>query len=593
MATVVLQFAGSALGALIGGPVGGIIGRAVGAIAGNMLDQTIFGSGTRRIEGPRLGDTHVMTSSEGAPIPRLWGRMRVPGQVIWATNLQEVVTTSTDSGGSKGGPKIKNVEYEYFANFAVALCEGTIDRIGRVWADGKDFDVSELTYRLYRGTETQQPDSLILAKEGAGNAPAYRGTAYIVFERMPVTDFGNRLPQLSFEVHRAAGGAERHVRAVNIIPGSTEFGYDTTVVAREAGDGITENENAHAASGRSDWTVSIDDLTATCPNLTAASLVVAWFGTDLRCGQTQIRPGVENTTKTTSPVTWRVSNADRDAAHVVSSSGGGPAYGGTPSDAAVIRAIRDLNGRGLKTVFYPFILMDIAQGNALPDPYGGASQAPYPWRGRITCNPAPGLSGSADKTAACASQVQDFVGTANPGDFSASGMAIDYSGPTEWGYRRMVLHYAKLCALAGGVDAFLIGSELRGLTTLRGTGNSFPFVSALADLANDVKSMLPAAKISYAADWSEYFGHQPADGSQDVFFHLDPLWSSSAIDFIGIDDYMPLTDWRDGSQHLDRLAGVKSIYDLDYLESRITGGEGYDWYYASAAAREEDRKSVV
>ena len=216
---------------------------------------------------------------------------------------------------------------------------------------------SELTYRLYRGTETQQPDSLILAKEGAGNAPAYRGTAYIVFERMPVTDFGNRLPQLSFEVHRAAGGAERHVRAVNIIPGSTEFGYDTTVVAREAGDGITENENAHAASGRSDWTVSIDDLTATCPNLTAASLVVAWFGTDLRCGQTQIRPGVENTTKTTSPVTWRVSNVDRDAAHVVSSSGGGPAYGGTPSDAAVIRAIRDLNGRGLKTVFYPFILM--------------------------------------------------------------------------------------------------------------------------------------------------------------------------------------------------------------------------------------------
>ncbi len=26
----------------------------------------------------------------------------------------------------------------------------------------------------------------------------------------------------------------------------------------------------------------------------------------------------------------------------------------------------------------------------------------------------------------------------------------------------MVLHYAKLCAAAGGVDAFLIGSELRG-----------------------------------------------------------------------------------------------------------------------------------
>ena len=31
----------------------------------------------------------------------------------------------------------------------------------------------------------------------------------------------------------------------------------------------------------------------------------------------------------------------------------------------------------------------------------------------------------------------------------------------------MILHYAHLCAAAGGVDAFLIGSEMRGLTTIR------------------------------------------------------------------------------------------------------------------------------
>jgi len=89
MATVVLQYVGQAVGTYLGGPIGGMIGRAVGAVAGSFIDQELFGpgGGTRRIEGPRINDLRVMSSTEGAPIPRLWGRMRVAGQVIWATNF--------------------------------------------------------------------------------------------------------------------------------------------------------------------------------------------------------------------------------------------------------------------------------------------------------------------------------------------------------------------------------------------------------------------------------------------------------------------------------------------------------------------------
>ena len=57
---------------------------------------------------------------------------------------------------------------------------------------GKEIALTQYTYRLYTGSETQSPDSLIEAKEGAGLAPAYRGLAYIVFERLPLADFGNR-----------------------------------------------------------------------------------------------------------------------------------------------------------------------------------------------------------------------------------------------------------------------------------------------------------------------------------------------------------------------------------------------------------------
>ena len=115
----------------------------------------------------------------------------------------------------------------------------------------------------------------------------------------------------------------------------------------------------------------------------------------------------------------------------------------------------------------------------------------------------------------------------------------------------------------------------------------------MQQLAAEVKAILPSTKVSYAADWSEYFGYQPGDGSNDVYFHLDSLWAASSVDFIGVDNYMPLSDWRDGDGHLDATAGNLSIYDTTYLKSNIAGGEGYDWYYASAGQRNSQTRTVI
>ncbi len=593
MATIVLQYAGAALGTLVGGPIGGIIGRAAGAIAGNLIDQKLFGGGNRHIEGPRLNDLRVQASEEGAPIPDVYGRMRIAGQVIWATNLEEVTETSTEKSSSKGGPKTKSTEYNYFGNFAVSLCEGEVDYVGRVWADGREIDLAAFTHRFYRGSATQLPDSLITTVEGPDRTPAYRDLAYIVFERMPLAKFGNRIPQLAFEVYRHGNGAAAKIRALTIIPGSTEFGYARLPVTRETSPGVTVSENAHASAVRSDWDVSMDEMTGLCRNLDAVSLVVAWFGNDLRCGSCDIRPGVESSVKATSPDIWSVNGVARNAAHVVSQVDGGPAFGGTPSDASVVAAIQDLRARGLKIVFYPFLLMDVPASNGLPDPYGGTEQPIYPWRGRITANKAPGIAGTPDKTTAAATQIASFVGTATAGNYQVNGTTVQYSGPAEWSYRRMILHYAKLCAAAGGVDAFLIGSELRGLTTLRSSPSAFPFVTALQALAGDVKAILASADVSYAADWTEYFGYQPQDASQDVYFHLDPLWASPNISFIGIDNYVPLSDWRDGRSHADFSQTHPSIYNLDYLKSNVAGGEGYDWFYQTQANRDAQIRTPI
>ena len=194
MAALVLSVAGGAAGAVFG-PAGAIAGRIAGALAGNMIDQALFGSTARSVTGPRLADLDVMASTEGAPIPRLYGRARLSGQVIWATRLEEVVSTSSQTTGGKGGlggatATTTTTTYSYYANFAVGLCEGEIGSVGRIWADGDLLDISTLTMRVHRGGEDQLPDDLIVAKEGAENAPSYRGLAYVVFERLPLADTG-------------------------------------------------------------------------------------------------------------------------------------------------------------------------------------------------------------------------------------------------------------------------------------------------------------------------------------------------------------------------------------------------------------------
>ncbi len=587
MATLLLSAAGAAIGSGFGGTVlglsGMVVGRAVGATLGRVLDQKLLGAGAEPVETGRVERFRLMGASEGAAVARVFGRVRVAGQVIWATRFMETATTT---GRGKGAGRGTTTSYSYSVSLAVALCAGRIASIGRIWADGVEIAPEELTLRVYRGGEGQLPDPKIAAVEGYDNTPAYRGIAYVVIEDLELGRFGNRVPQLSFEVIRPAEtegltSLQDAVRAVALIPGTGEYSLATTPVHYAEGDAAVRSANVNSPSGRSDFLTAMDQLGAEAPNCGSVSLVVSWFGSDLRCGQCEIRPKVEQNLQEGQGMTWRAGGIGRAEAQEVARIDGNSVYGGTPADAAVIESIKALRARGQSVMFYPFILMEQLAGNGLPDPWSDApDQLPLPWRGRITLDRAPGREGSTDGTAAAAADVAAFLGTAEPGHFTVTGGTVAYSGPAEWRYRRFILHYAHLCAAAGGVDAFCIGSEMRGLTQIRGPGHSFPAVTALRQLAAEVRAILgPATKISYAADWSEYFGYH-VDGN--VYFHLDPLWADPNVDFIGIDNYMPLADWRDGDAHAD--ADRRRIYDLDYLRDNVAGGEGYDWYYDSEEA---------
>lgn len=596
MATLLLSAAGSALGGSFAGMGALALGKAAGAVVGSAIDQRLLGLGSAPVETGRVERFRVMGSSEGAALARVFGRTRIAGELIWSSRFLESVS-SERVGGKGGGASVR--EFSYSVSLAIALCEGEVARIGRIWADGQPVDQGGMTVRLHRGTEDQLPDPLIEAIEGA--APAYRGTAYVVLENLDLTPFGNRIPQFNFEVFRrppaGLAGPPRppalDVRGVALVPGCGEYALATEPVYLRRGKGDTVAANVHNDRGVPDLVASLDQLEADLPNAGSVSLVVSWFGDDLRCDRCRIRPAVEQAGIDGDPMPWVVSGVPRAAAPLVSRVEERPVFGGTPADASVLQAIGRMKAEGRSVMFYPFILMDVQAGNGLSDPWtGAADQPPVPWRGRITLPAAAGRPGSLDKTTAAAAAVAAFFGAAGRGDFHASGSGVAYTGPAEWSYRRFVLHYAHLCALAGEVDAFCIGSELRGLTQIRDSEVGYPAVRALVELAKDVRAVLgPGTKIGYAADWSEYFGHHPSDGSGDVLFNLDPLWSAPEIDFIGIDNYMPLSDWREGRDHADAAAG--SLYEIGYLEGNVARGEGYDWYYADAAGREAQARLPI
>jgi len=588
MATILLSAVGAGLGAGFGGTVlglsGAVIGRAVGATLGRVIDQRLMGAGSEAVENGKVDRFRLTGASEGSAVARIFGRMRVGGQVIWASRFEESVTTS---GGGKGTPRPSTTTFSYSVNLAIALCEGEIARVGRIWADGVEIGAADFTLRVYAGGETQLPDPKIEAVEGAGNAPTYRGIAYVVIEDLALSRFGNRVPQFTFEVVRPAHVTKpgvvpdlsQAIKAVALMPGTGEYALATTPVHYSLGPGVNQSANVNTPSGKSDLDTSLDMLRGELPNCGAVSLVVSWFGDDLRCGSCQVQPKVEQTGSDGVGMPWSVSGIARAAASVVAQSGGRPVYGGTPADQSVIEAIQAIHAGGQEVMFYPFMLMGQLAGNGKADPWTGSTDQPaLPWRGRITLSVAPGQPGSPDRTIAANAEVAAFFGTAQPTDFAVSPGSVTYGGPTEFTFRRFILHYAAMAAAAGGVEAFCIGSEMRGLTQVRGGADAFVTVVALKQLAADVRAILgPNTKIGYAADWSEYFGYQSPDGS--TYFHLDPLWSDANIDFVGIDNYMPIADWRDGFEHTDSTFGA--IYNLDYLKANIAGGEGFDWYYDS------------
>lgn len=228
MATLVLGGAGALIGSAFGGPAGARLGFAVGSMIGGWVEQRNLPRG----EIGRLSDRRFSGSSYGSNIPFGFGEFRIGGSVIWVAtdasgNHLIEHSKSSGGGGKGGGGKPKTKTYWYSATWAVQLCAGTLMAsdgtlidlnvsLRKMWAndqlvydseDANSLFKADDDFFFYRGTETQNPDPLIVAEKGVGSANVWacRGFAYIVFNDINLQPYGNQIFNLSVLVETDLG----------------------------------------------------------------------------------------------------------------------------------------------------------------------------------------------------------------------------------------------------------------------------------------------------------------------------------------------------------------------------------------------------
>ena len=239
MAQLAVGLVGAGVGAAFGMPgLGFAIGSMVGAL---LFPQDDMRQADAYQVGPRLTDLKVQSSAWGQMIPLCFGVARVTGNLFWASPFRigrEEIPYTGPGGGKGGGQVPATITREFvYSSFAVGLAAAPthlaqsfvatdkgdeiedapiyrdrpeIAGIRRIWLNGdlvhdmrtnRDKPVgAKLPVELFLGGDSQTPPEIMETEEGVGAVPGYRGLAYLLFEALDLTAYGNHLPNVSAEV---------------------------------------------------------------------------------------------------------------------------------------------------------------------------------------------------------------------------------------------------------------------------------------------------------------------------------------------------------------------------------------------------------
>lgn len=147
-----------------------------------------------------IADFQINTASYGEVVPEILGTTRVSGNIIDYEDFTAHEHKTTTRTGKGGGSKHTDISYTYTVAAAIALCEGPIAGIGKVWKDKEVYQYpnESIQLTLFNGAVAQAPWPYMTSKHPDKALP-YSGLAYMA----GVVDLGDRgsLPQYNFEVY--------------------------------------------------------------------------------------------------------------------------------------------------------------------------------------------------------------------------------------------------------------------------------------------------------------------------------------------------------------------------------------------------------
>ena len=326
------------------------------------------------------------------------------------------------------------------------------------------------------------------------------------------------------------------IKAITLESGMGEYLYEIEQIKYD--NGVVVNINN--SKNKTDILLSFEHLENIAPNLKYISITVCWFANSLNAGVARIVPKVENKNK---PLNWQVGNYTRKTAEeVLRFKDGELTYGGTPTDKSIIELCDFLKKKSYKIMLTPLIMVD-------------DKSLQKPWHGYI-----------------------------KPGNHNSIIEELNHFFKGESGYNKFILHYASLeyngKKLKDLIESFVIGHELKGLTSAKVTNSSdknhitFPGVNHLKYLAAEVKKIVHKdVKLTYSANWGDEYHHM-----EGGFYGLDLLWSDQNIDAVGINAYFPLTDLQQEQINFEKI--VKGFFT----------GEGWDyWKFGNNKIEFEDQ----
>ncbi|MGP1363625.1 phage tail protein [Neisseria sicca] len=150
----------------------------------------------------RILSLQVQRSSQGLTLPVIYGRTRVAGNLIWYGDFITIEHKTTTQQGGKGGGGVtqEDIKYTYEAAVMLALCEGEISGVGRIWRDKEKFDsLAQLRLTLMRGGDEQPLWTHLAQAKHTDQALNYSGTAYLCSPNYELTKSA-QIYQHNFEV---------------------------------------------------------------------------------------------------------------------------------------------------------------------------------------------------------------------------------------------------------------------------------------------------------------------------------------------------------------------------------------------------------